>query len=123
MGMRVRVTVTVAVVPSLLEDEYEKTVAVTGGGVTVEIVGHTVTEIVELTHVLQGGQLTREQGMVKGRTTMTVDPPVTAGTVTLEHPWMQDLKARREEGMLTISGAMLGRPLRSRKEVWRVAVK
>lgn len=97
--------------------------AVTGGGVTVEIVGHTVTEMVELTHVLQGGQLTREHGIVNGSTTMTVEPPVFAGTVTLEHPWMQDLKARREDGICTISGAMPGRPLRSRNCVWRVAVK
>lgn len=96
--MRVRVTVTVSVVVAtgaarghegavgVVIGLNVNTVAFTGGGTTVDTTGHTVIETVLLTHVLHGGQLTRLQGIVNGRTTTTVLPPVDAGMVTDEHP-------------------------------------
>lgn len=55
------------------------------------ITGQTVIETVELMQVLQGGHFTSEQGIVSGSTTITVDPvSVVHGTVTVEHPKMQD---------------------------------
>jgi hypothetical protein len=85
----------------------ETIVAVIGGGVIVLIVGQTVIEMVLLMQVLHGGQLTKEQGMVNGKTRMTVDPTKlveVTGIVTCLHPKMQDLKALSEEGIVTISG-------------------
>jgi hypothetical protein len=113
IGILVLVTVTVSVITEDSRDDdvdidlNEKMVAVIGGGVVVMIVGQTVIEMVLLMQVLQGGQLTSEQGIVKGSTRITVDPTVlmeVIGTVTCLHPKIQDLKAFKDEGIVTISG-------------------
>ena len=67
-----------------------KIVAVAGVGVIVVMIGQRVMETVEGTHVVQGGHLTSEHGIVSGRTTMTVELSVWVehGTVTDEHPKM-----------------------------------
>lgn len=77
------------------------------------ITGHTVMDIVLLTHVAgQGGHFTREQGIVYGSTTITVDPDVFE-TVTEEHPKMHDSNAFLVGSRINVDGVVIGCPKKS----------